>query len=162
MPECSQTYVLLIIQWEYKDISLITQIIVMSINYQNPSALGLGLNVSQKSSLGLSPPAAGLSGRWFARAPLCARPTASDSAHPSAPGAGERRSSPGTFSRPRGTKVAPNPAHAYWSKLKDLIWSTETDNAKKQAVVGTHFWKSSFRVVSYNSKKIQICRGTVV
>ena len=51
MPECSQTYVLLIIQWECKDISLITQTIVISTNCKIPSALGLSLNVFQKSSL---------------------------------------------------------------------------------------------------------------
>lgn len=47
----------------------------------------------------LSRPAAGLSGRCFARAPPCARPTASESARPSAPGAGGRRPSPGTLQR---------------------------------------------------------------
>jgi len=31
-----------------------------------------------------------------------------------------------------------NPAYAYWDKSKDLLWGTEADSAKKQAVVGTH------------------------
>ena len=26
----------------------------------------------------------------------------------------------------------------YWNKLKDLIWGTDADNTKKQAVAGTH------------------------
>ena len=39
---------------------------------------------------------------------------------------------------PPGTKVALNPARAYWGKLMDLIWCTEADNAKEQEVIGTH------------------------
>ena len=57
---------------------------------------------------------------------------ASETAHPSTPGAG------GPSSGPRGTKVALNPARAYWGKLMDLIWSTEANNAKEQEVIGTH------------------------
>ena len=41
-------------------------------------------------------------------------------------------------SRAQGDKSDSKSRHAYWSKLKDLIWGTEADNAKKQAVVGTH------------------------
>ena len=41
-------------------------------------------------------------------------------------------------SRAQGDKSDSKSRHAYWSKLKDLIWGTEADNAEKQAVVGTH------------------------
>ena len=49
---------------------------------------------------------------------------------------------------PPGTKVALNPARAYWGKLMDLILSTEADNAKEQAVIGTHLW---VKIVSFGS-----------